>query len=138
MSRPIITYWMDQNKVFEVIGKPLTHRHWHYAVASGIITQKKTTQKQRWKWIAALRRNKDYFFTFLPEGRFPIRMMEEKSLETFEVLKTKLLYSTNLEQICKRQDPNADTNKSKSEKKGWSFLICHQSGERQSCLPFRQ
>ena len=55
--------------------------------------------------------------TFLLEGRFPIRMMEEKSLETFEVLKTKLLYSTNLEQICKRQEPNADTNKSKSEKK---------------------
>ena len=44
-------------------------------------------------------------------------MMEEKSLETFEVLKTKLLYSTNLEQICKRRDPNTDTNKSKSGKR---------------------
>ena len=115
---------MEHNKLFEVIGKPLTHRHWHYAVASSITQQKKlfvapskNNPKQKGKLIAAILRNKDYFFTFLPEGRFPIRMMEEKSLETFEVLKTKLLYSTNLEQICKRQDPNADTNKSKSEKK---------------------
>ena len=52
--------------------------------------------------LITLKPGKLVISTFLLEGRFPIRMMEEKSLETFEVLKTKLLYSTKLQQICNK------------------------------------
>ena len=88
---------------------------------------------------------KTIVFTFLLEGHFPIRMMEEKSLESFGVLKTKLLYSTNLEQIFtlfnqpwtnlqKATDPNADVNKLENFKfsphsPSWFNWCCEEINE---------
>ena len=144
-SWPIITYWMEHNKLFEVIEKPLTYRHWHYAVASGIITQKKfvaapskkTTKSEGGNELRRFRELRIIFSPFCPKADFPLEWWRKRVWKLLRFSKPNYFIQQTLSKFA-RGEILIQTQTRASLEEGWSFFIFHQSGVGQSCLPFGQ